>query len=182
MQVFPPHDTGSGAGLYAAASLHDDPQPSTLYTKPSLRRAGRPGAAGAAAAVLQHPAGGPAVGVAAGRRGAAGRLCAPGAGLCGGRWPAGRHRKCTPVLFWFAPCLSSKRDSASNAHSAGHRTQQGTVLLPPRWLRQTRCHAFVQYAEGSTVVDMTSNPPKVLRRGLGDAAAFDAMADDLVPA
>ena len=56
------------------------------------------------------------------------------------------------------------------------------VLLPQRWLHQDHCSVFLQYAEGSTVIDMTSNPPKVLRRGLGDAAAFDAMADDLVPA
>lgn len=39
-----------------------------------------------------------------------------------------------------------------------------------------------KFAEGSTVVDMTSNPPKVLRRGLGDSTTFDAMAEELVPA
>jgi tRNA A37 threonylcarbamoyladenosine synthetase subunit TsaC/SUA5/YrdC len=49
-------------------------------------------------------------------------------------------------------------------------------------LEYTCCLVVVQHAEGSTVVDMTSNPPIVLRRGLGDAEAFDAMADELVPA
>lgn len=39
-----------------------------------------------------------------------------------------------------------------------------------------------QYAEGSTVVDMTKNPPELLRRGLGDASVFEALLEDLVPA
>lgn len=33
-----------------------------------------------------------------------------------------------------------------------------------------------KFAEGSTVVDMTSSPPKVLRSGLGDAAPFEALS------
>lgn len=34
----------------------------------------------------------------------------------------------------------------------------------------------VQYAEGSTVVDMTASPPAVLREGRGDAWPFQALS------
>lgn len=59
-----------------------------------------------------------------------------------------------------------------------------SLLLPARYVcgSEPLSVHVLQNAEGSTVVDMTSNPPVVLRRGLGDAAVFDAMAEDLVPA